>query len=181
MNPQNFVTRARRKWIKYTFLTLLVIAASFFVPWNVYSLSSHPRPAQSYEEAVQRIEILKANRLTEMHPDCVAQFLTHGQRVDKVIILVHGYTNCPKEFVDLGKQFYDLGYNVLIAPLPHHGLKDRLNDEQGELNANELAAYTDGWWILHVDWGAILRSWVIPAAASLRPGLHRTAVTWIQQ
>ena len=143
MNLQKPINPARRKWIRYVFLALVVIAASFFVPWNVYSLSSHPRPAQNYEEAVQRIEVLKANRLSEMHPDCVAQFMTHGQKVDQVIVLVHGYTNCPKEFVDLGKQFYDLGYNVLIAPLPHHGLKNRLTDEQGDLNANELAAYTD--------------------------------------
>ena len=134
---------ARRKWIRYAFMALLVTIVSFFVPWNVYSLSSQPRPAQNYEEAAQRIEILKANRLSEMHPECVAQFMTHGQKVDKVIVLVHGYTNCPKEFVELGKQFYDLGYNVLIAPLPHHGLKNRLNNEQGELSANELAAYTD--------------------------------------
>ena len=143
MKPQKHIKPARRKWIRYTFLAVLGVAASFFVPWNVYSLSSHPRPAQNYEEAVQRIEVLKANRLSEMHPDCVAQFMTHGQKVDQVIVLVHGYTNCPKEFVDLGKEFYDLGYNVLIAPLPHHGLKNRLTDEQGDLNANELAAYTD--------------------------------------
>jgi len=58
-------------------------------------------------------------------------------------VLVHGYTNCPTEFVAFGKQFYDLGYNVLIAPLPHHGLANRMNDEQGQLSAEELAAYTD--------------------------------------
>ena len=143
MKPQKTINPARRKWIRYTFLALLVIAGSFFVPWNVYSLSSHSRPAQNYEEAIQRFEVLRANRLSEMHPDCVAQVMTHGQKVDQAIVLVHGYTNCPKEFVDLGKQFYDLGYNVLIAPLPHHGLKNRLTDEQGDLNANELAAYTD--------------------------------------
>lgn len=60
-----------------------------------------------------------------------------------VILLVHGYTNCPAQFGKLGRQFYDLGYNVLIAPLPHHGLADRLNDEQGQLSARELTAYAD--------------------------------------
>jgi carboxylesterase len=143
MQPQIKPASTRRKWICNTLLVVLVILASLFVPWNVYSLSSNPHPAQSYEEASQRIDALKASRLSEMNPDCVTQFMTHGQKVDQVIVLVHGYTNCPKEFVELGKQFYDLGYNVFIAPLPHHGLKNRLNDEQGDLTANELAAYAD--------------------------------------
>jgi alpha-beta hydrolase superfamily lysophospholipase len=143
MQPQKKPAPTRRKWIRNTLFVVLVILASFFVPWNVYSLSSNPHPAGSYEEASQRIDALKANRLSEMNPACVTQFMTHGQKVDQVIVLVHGYTNCPKEFVELGKQFYDLGYNVFIAPLPHHGLKNRLNDEQGDLTANELAAYAD--------------------------------------
>jgi carboxylesterase len=124
-------------------LFLLVLLASLFVPWNVYSLSSHPAPAKNYDQALERIDALKANRLSEMNPDCVTQLMTHGQKVQKTIVLVHGYTNCPKEFIGLGEQFYGLGYNVLIAPLPHHGLANRLNDEQAQLSANELAVYTD--------------------------------------
>ncbi len=143
MEPPKKPAPARRKWVRNTLLVLLIALAGFFVPWNVYSLSSDSHPAQTYDEAVQRIEALKSSRLSEMNPDCVTQFMTHGQKVDRVIVLVHGYTNCPKEFVELGRQFYELGYNVLIAPLPHHGLKDRLNDEQGNLTADELAAYAD--------------------------------------
>jgi len=78
-----------------------------------------------------------------MVPECITQFMTHGQKTDKVIIFVHGYTNCPAQFKELGQRFYDLGYNVLIAPLPHHGLADRMNDEQGQLSADEMAAYAD--------------------------------------
>jgi carboxylesterase len=69
--------------------------------------------------------------------------MTHGQKTNKVIIFAHGYTNCPVQFKELGQHFYDLGYNVLIAPLPHHGLADRMTDEQGQLKAEELAAYAD--------------------------------------
>jgi carboxylesterase len=43
----------------------------------------------------------------------------------------------------LGQQFYDLGDNVLIAPLPHHGLADRMTTEHAKLTAEELAAYAD--------------------------------------
>jgi carboxylesterase len=69
--------------------------------------------------------------------------MTHGQKVEKAIVMVHGYTSCPEQFRALGEQFYGLGYNVLIAPLPHHGLADRLTDEQSQLTAEELTAYAD--------------------------------------
>src|SRR6185503_9544167 len=68
---------------------------------------------------------------------------THGQKVERAILLLHGYTNCPQQFLELGQRFYDLGYNVLIAPLPHHGLANRLTDEQSQLTAKELASYAD--------------------------------------
>jgi alpha-beta hydrolase superfamily lysophospholipase len=134
--------KLRRFFIPLTIILLGTLIA-LFIPWNAWSLSSQPHPAQSYEEAVQRIESLQADHQSEMNPVCTAQFMTHGQKVKDAIVLVHGYTNCPTEFVPLGKQFYDLGYNVLIAPLPHHGLANRMNDEQGQLSAKELAAYTD--------------------------------------
>ena len=133
-------------WSRFVLLFLMGFASfliALFIPWNAWALSSHAHPVQSYEEAAKQIAALRADRESEMHPDCLLQFLTHGQKVGHVIILVHGYTNCPAQFGMLGQQFYDLGYNVLIAPLPHHGLADRLNDEQGQLTAKEITAYAD--------------------------------------
>jgi alpha-beta hydrolase superfamily lysophospholipase len=126
------------------FLAIIgVVVASLFIPWKTGGLVSHSNPAQSYAESVQRIQALQTNGASKMNPDCIAQFMTHGQKTDKVVIFVHGYTSCPAQFKELGQRFYDLGYNVLIAPLPHHGLADRMNDEQGQLTAEELAAYAD--------------------------------------
>jgi len=124
-------------------MILCTVTLALFIPWNAWTLSSHPQPMQSYGQAAKQIEALQAARASEMNPDCLLQFLTHGKTVQHVIILVHGYTNCPAQFGELGQQFYDLGYNVLIAPMPHHGLADRLNDEQGKLTAKELTAYAD--------------------------------------
>jgi carboxylesterase len=67
--------------------------------------------------------------------------MTHGNRTERAIVLIHGYTNCPQQFHALGQAFFDLGYNVLIAPLPHHGLADRLTGELSSLTAAELASY----------------------------------------
>jgi len=138
-------TTGSRLWrnLLIVFASLGVIAAILFTPWNISGLVSHSNPVKTYAEAVQRIDMLQANRASEMIPDCTTQFMTHGQKTDKVIFFVHGYTNCPAQFKELGQRFYELGYNVLIAPLPHHGLADRMTDEQGQLSADELAAYAD--------------------------------------
>ena len=124
-------------------LIIFIALISVFIPWGAWGLTSHPHPVQNYAEATKQIESLSADRQSEMNPDCRLQFLSQGQKVQHVIIFVHGYTNCPAQFIQLGQKFYDLGYNVLIVPLPHHGLKDRLNDEQGQLTADELMTYAD--------------------------------------
>ena len=121
---------------------LLGIVIALFIPWKIADLSSHPHPARDYQDAVRRIDTLKAGE-TALNPVCRTQFMTHGQRVDRAIVFVHGYTTCPQQFNELGKRFYALGYNVLIAPVPHHGLLDRMTDEQARLSAEEIAVYTD--------------------------------------
>jgi alpha-beta hydrolase superfamily lysophospholipase len=134
-----------RRWWIVVFLVSIVAGGVFiiFAPWNIGNLSSQPRPAHSYAEAVQRIDKLRDQETQDMNPVCRLQFMSHGQQVERVIVLVHGYTNCPEQFHQLSQRFYDLGYNVLIAPLPHHGLADRLTEEQAQLKAEELATYAD--------------------------------------
>ena len=78
-----------------------------------------------------------------MNPVCRLQLMTHNRTVGRAVVLVHGYTTCPQQFHALGQRFFDLGYNVLIAPLPHHGLADRMTAEHGQLTAEELVRYAD--------------------------------------
>jgi carboxylesterase len=122
---------------------IVVLGWILLTPWNISSLASHPRPAQSYAEAQQRIEALRAQEPPGMNPVCQLQFLTHGEKTARAIILVHGYTNCPQQFSELGRRYYAAGYNVLIAPLPYHGLADRMTEAHAQLTAEDLAAYAD--------------------------------------
>jgi carboxylesterase len=122
-------------------LTAIVIA--ILTPWNISNLVSRPQPVQNYEEALARIEALREKEAPDMNPDCKLQFLSHDQKVEHAIILVHGYTNCPRQFIELGKQYHDLGYNVLSAPLPYHGLADRMTEAHASLKAEDLAVYAD--------------------------------------
>jgi alpha-beta hydrolase superfamily lysophospholipase len=132
-------------WLIVTLVVSLVAALVVLSlrPSGITGIASHSRPAAGYDEAVQRVAALQDQEREGYHPDCVTQLLTHGAKTPRAIVFVHGYTNCPQQFVPLGRQFYDRGDNVLIARLPRHGRADRLSAEHGGLLAAELAAYAD--------------------------------------
>ena len=120
-------------------LALLVV----LLPADTRKLVSHPRPADSYDEALRRIEAVRAGYKAALNPACLLQLMTHNQKVERAIVFAHGYTSCPRQFQALGEAFYASGYNVLIAPLPQHGLADRMTTDQTRLTATQLAAYAD--------------------------------------
>ncbi len=124
---------------------LLVIGLAIFLlrPVSDAGLESHPNPAADYAEAERRIAAIRERDAQRLIPDARIKFLTHGERTERAIVLVHGYTNCVRQFVKLGDRFFERGYNVLIANLPHHGLPDRMTDDHARLTAEELAAYGD--------------------------------------
>jgi len=136
----------RHPWLAVLLLVvavLVILVAWAINPQNIQDLGSHPNPVSGYAEAVQRIQALKDSEVAAVMPVCQTQFMTHGQKVDRAIILVHGYTSCPEAFRALGERFYALGYNVLIVPQPRSGLSNRLNDDQSQLTAEEVAQYAD--------------------------------------
>lgn len=52
---------------------------------------------------------------------------SNGQNVENGVVLVHGYTYCPRQFEASGRTLFDRGCNVLNAPpLPRRGLADRM-------------------------------------------------------
>ena len=75
-----------------------------------------------------------------VNPLCHIRVYTHGERVERSLVLLHGFTNCPQQFDALGRQFFDRGWNVVIPRYPRHGYTDRLNTSIAELRADHLAA-----------------------------------------
>lgn len=130
-------------WPAIGIVLLLVLVLLFFWPVSAEGLLSHPNPVESYEEAVQQIQSLQAQEASDHNPVCQTQFMSHGEKTERAIVFIHGYTNCPHQFVELGKLFYERGYNVLIVPLPRHGLADQMTEELAQLRAEELVAYAD--------------------------------------
>ncbi|MDQ4076137.1 MAG: lysophospholipase [Chloroflexota bacterium] len=102
------------------------------------TLSIEPHPAATYMEAVERIRVLQSRDTSKVNPISRTKWMTHGQKVERVVVFFHGLTSSPQQFAELGARFYKLGYNVLIPRVPHHGLWERLTVAQAKLTAEEL-------------------------------------------
>jgi acetyl esterase/lipase len=93
-----------------------------------------------YSRAMQIAAELQALDGPNVNPLCHTRVYTHGQRVERSLLLLHGFTNCPQQFDALGKRFFDHGWNVIIPRYPRHGYTDRLNTSVAELRAEHLKA-----------------------------------------
>lgn len=131
--------------------SILVLALGIYL-WSLTMPSVQPvelesvsSPVASYSEAVARFELVmqKDKARTDLDPHCLPVLLTHGYRTGRVIVLLHGLTACPYQYVKLGELFYERGYNVYIPRLPRHGLSDRTGNVLSDLTAEELLASID--------------------------------------
>jgi esterase/lipase len=97
-------------------------------------------PATDYESAIARFAQVQAQKEGDetLNPVCHSKLLTHGNKTERVIILMHGMTNCPQQFVQLAPILFEQGYNVLIPRMPHNGLADLDTDDLRYLKADEL-------------------------------------------
>ena len=92
-----------------------------------------------YDVAMEKIAHVQAFEKTlKLYKGCHTTVLTHGHKVEQVIILVHGLTSCPLQYVQLGTLLFEHGYNVLIPRLPYNGYADSETTDLKYLTAKEL-------------------------------------------
>ena len=125
-------------------LTLLAVAALLLLrPAGTSRFPSHPHPATGYADALRRVAAVEARDDVAIAPECRTLLLTHGARAARVVVLLHGLTNCPEQFRALGERLYERGANVYIPRLPEHGLADRMTTALARLDAREMCKATD--------------------------------------
>ncbi|HLQ60588.1 MAG TPA: alpha/beta fold hydrolase [Candidatus Acidoferrales bacterium] len=93
-----------------------------------------------YAEGIRILRLIQDLDGPNVNPDCQTRVLTHGRRVERAVVLLHGFTNCPKQFERLGEQLFERGFNVVIPRYPRHGYRDRLTGEIASLQADHLIA-----------------------------------------
>jgi carboxylesterase len=121
-------------------LILLVVLA--LKPFSLQETFT-PDPAQTYEEALARIEAIQIAEaeLPDLSPECGSLLITHDEKVENVVVFIHGFTSCPDQFATLGQAYFDQGYNVFIPRQPNHGLQELDGAPLKGLTAEKLAAF----------------------------------------
>ncbi len=142
--------RPRRHRVRYAVLAIALLLAAlalylFLRPVGVAVPAGHAAPAASWSEAVARIAEVQASEAVDptILPECRTRLLDQGGPTDQVVVLLHGYTNCPKQYDRLAQEFADRGYTVYVPRVPDHGMLPGSPGLLGSLTAEEIAAYGD--------------------------------------
>jgi alpha-beta hydrolase superfamily lysophospholipase len=121
-------------------LALALLAGWLLSPLPTEGLDAHPGPRAGFDEGLRLVEAMRREDGPAIAPECRTELLSHGARSGRVIVLLHGLTNCPAQFDSLGRLLFAGGANVLIPRLPHHGLADHMTGELARMDARELTA-----------------------------------------
>jgi hypothetical protein len=122
---------------------LLLLGLGWFLrPLPLHDRVSTGNPATSYDEAMARWDETRAKEAgLPLHDGGRSIVLTHGYETERVFVLLHGLTNAPRQFRELGEKLFATGANVVIPRLAHHGLADRMTDAHAALTARDLIRY----------------------------------------
>lgn len=100
-----------------------------------------PNPARDYAEALERVTAVQARDDDNINPVSRVKLMTSGEKTQRAVVFLHGYTNSPRQFEQLGNLFFQRGWNVFIPRAPHHGLKDRMTEATRNQTGDGLLAY----------------------------------------
>jgi esterase/lipase len=100
--------------------------------------ASHP--ARNYDDALARARAFMALDDANVLPAARTVLLDHGKRTPLAVVLLHGFTNNPAQFVQFAPALHARGINVFVPRMPDHGDRDRLTDRIATLTAEALLA-----------------------------------------
>jgi predicted dienelactone hydrolase len=123
---------------------LLALASYLWVaPAGMAAVSPDSLAATSYADAMARFDEIARSQPSDpsLLTDCRSRLADHGGPTDTVIVLFHGYTNCPAQYHELADELAKLGYTVYVPLMPHHGEADREHSTLDKLTAEQLVAY----------------------------------------
>jgi carboxylesterase len=136
---------------------------------------------------VARFKAATADEPGKVFDPCRSRLLDHGARTAVAVVLIHGLTNCPRQFVELGEELQRAGANVVILRVPRHGLASADGrsiggvGNVGGLTQQELRDYADHAVdigdglgehvrVLGLSMGGVIAAWI----AQNRPDVERS-------
>jgi alpha-beta hydrolase superfamily lysophospholipase len=98
------------------------------------------RPAGSYEEALERVRAVMERDTAEIAPLGRTALYDTGSVAETAIVLLHGLTNHPGQFVNFAPLLRARGMNVFVPRVPYHGYANRMTTAIAALTAEQLVA-----------------------------------------
>lgn len=176
-------------WVKRVLLAALAVVGTVLVvaivlaliPIGTKGLDAAPDPAADYRAAADRFERISEGE-DDVRPACRSRLLTSGERAQRVVVLFHGLTNCPRQMVELAERLHENGATVLVLRAPDHGLPGDVS-EMGSVDAEDFRDYADDAidiaaglgdevTVMGLSLGGMLTAW----AAEERPEVDRAVV-----
>ncbi|MFN2168745.1 MAG: alpha/beta hydrolase [Anaerolineae bacterium] len=122
---------------------LAVVLLLGLIPVSSKGMASIPAPAATYDEAVTRFGQVEQAEQGIVNDLGHSRLLAHGEKTPSAYVMIHGTTNSPEQWQELGQILYDQGHNVLMLRMPYHGLQSHKVSELKALKPQDLPAYAD--------------------------------------
>ena len=122
---------------------MLALGLAAVVPMGAGDLRPRPHPAKDYADAVDRARHLIAADDSIVAEGGASILRAHGHRTPRAVVLLHGFTNSPKQFEGLADSLYAAGDNVIVPRLPRHAVRGKTVSELSGLSAGELCRAAD--------------------------------------
>jgi alpha-beta hydrolase superfamily lysophospholipase len=100
-------------------------------------------PASDYREGIDRLHTIMDRDDDRIARTARTALYVHGARAPWSLVLFHGLTNNPAQFLEFAPLLYVTGVNVIVPRMPLHGYADRMTNALAGLTAQMLldAAY----------------------------------------
>jgi len=101
-------------------------------------------PATDYDAAMVKAAAVQGRDDSRISTVCLTRVIDHGTRTDDAVVLLHGYTTCPKQWDVIAGAMSAQGRSVVVPRLPGHGYGDRLTRALSDTHPADLvrAAHT---------------------------------------
>jgi pimeloyl-ACP methyl ester carboxylesterase len=101
--------------------------------------SDYLPPSLDRSAAIALTDSIRAYEAPGILPSCHTRIiLSDSTGAAPVVVLLHGFTNCPKQFDRLASNFARARFNVVVPLLPRHGRADRMAPDLQQLRAEDL-------------------------------------------
>lgn len=149
--PRAGLTRSPALWGGVIALAVLIVAglAAIYVWFGLPGVDApdvtdtETGAEMSYADSLTAFSQIEATEAgLGLNDLCHSILLTHGKKVERAVLYLHGFTSCPAQADALAAQLFAKGFNVYMPRMYGHGLATPSPSQLDDFNADELIDFT---------------------------------------